>query len=413
MKKKSYLLLLIPILVFHCNCTAPSTKKNKINVIDVENDLYNFMIQPLSKHASEIRYVKLETNKNSLITESINNVFLEEGKIFVHDREPFLKVFDAITGKYLYNIGKKGQGPGELPYLSFVDINTQTKRILLSYINTTNEFDFQGKFIGSIQLPFISNTQRVYQNIVMVNDSLFASGIRSFNRTQEDAVIIFNRKGQIVNTLKSYKDPIQHPTITTWGPFTQGGIFYRHKYDIRYYRSISDTIYSYNESRKMFHSFISINFGKHNSTHNYTPGKENSDVIMLRNTITENSNSIFLIFYMKSSAPEPFEDKKWRETQFWNFINRDVYAIYSKEKNKLQFLLQPIPKIRGLKNDLDNGIPFWPKFISSTAEMVDFYQAYQFIENAQKTTKPDKSFLNFLNNINEDDNPIVIIATPL
>lgn len=412
--RKTSLILLSIVLLMSNHCT-PKNEKSDEKVINIEKGLNNFAIIPLSEYASGLRYVKLESfDENSLLTEGIKNIFLEDGKLFVHDEEPFLKVFDAGTGEYLYNIGAKGQGPGELPFLPVVDMNPHFKKIMLNYSEISNEFDFQGNFIGRIQIPDIGSTQRIYQNVVLLKDNLFASGVRTYTRTQEDAVIVFDRNGKIINTLKSYKDPIQHPnsTMIVWGPFEQGGVFYRYKDDVRYYRSISDTIYSFEKSENKFKPFLSLYFGRHDSNHNYNPDSENPEVIILRSAITENPDAIFIDLYMKNSSPEPFEDKIWRGGHFRDFINKDVLGIYDKERNELFYLLQPIPGIRGLKNDLDNGIPFWPKYISSTGEMVDFHHAYKFIEYAEKLFAPKPAFKEMLDCISEEDNPIIIIASP-
>jgi hypothetical protein len=94
------------------------------------------------------------------------------------------------------------------------------------------------------------------------------------------------------------------------------------------------------------------------------------------------------------------------------FINHSLCAIYDKQEKIFQFLLQPIRGIRGLANDIDNGIPFLPKYISSTGKMVDWHQAYKFMEYAERLPNPDDSFLKILESIDEEDNPIIVIATP-
>jgi hypothetical protein len=413
------------LLVFCLATSLLSCKKEKGAVdsetIDVEKSIRTnrFGIHPLSDYASEIRYVRLDMNDNSLITDNIKRIHLEDRRLFVHDLDPFLKVFDAHTGRFLYNIGGRGQGPGELAHLTFADIDIQNQRILLTQYRLTNEFDFEGNFIGRIEHPFVNDEETCY-NIVILDKNLFAANIFSRKDVQENAVVLFNRDGEILNTLKSYNDPIHHPTIFTWGPTEQGGIFYRTANDISFYRQVTDTIYSFNRTSKNFEARYPIYFGKHKPPHDRRDPSAVSphqihiklgDQMRDNNMIAEYSKFIFFDFAMFRYAPEPFEDSFLFSGQVFNRTNQDVYGIFDKQNSQLKLLLHPIPALRGLKNDLDGGIPFWPKSISSNGEMVDWRQAYKFIEHAEKLSDPDESFLNILQSIDEDDNPIVIIAT--
>jgi len=61
-------------------------------------------------------------------------------------------------------------------------------------------------------------------------------------------------------------------------------------------------------------------------------------------------------------------------------------------------------------NDIDNGIPFWPKYISSKNEFIDIVQSFDIIKHAEKLPNSDDSFKKFVERIDEEDNPIIIIA---
>lgn len=280
---------------------------------------------------------------------------------------------------------------------------------MLSWSKITNKFDFDGNFLERIIHPNSDSLQTVNYNVVLINDSLYAAGFQNYTDHQENAVIVFDRNNHVISLLKSFETPIKHPEFKTWSPFEEGGIFYRTDTNIRFYRAVCDTIYTYNSSEKMFIPRYSLFFGKHRSNHNHNPDTENSDVVML-NSIVETRTHIFMSFYMKKQAPEPFEDTTWWDNQLRKFTNLNVYGIYDKKENNLHYLLQPIPKILGLDNDIDNGIPFWPKSASSSGEMIDYHQAYKFIEYAEQLNQSDTSFKSVLNVIPEDDNPVVVIV---
>lgn len=378
--------------------------------MDVESSLSDFRISPLSDYASKIRYVKLEMTEGCLVTQNIRKIYLEKGKLFVSDNEPFLKVFDANTGKYLYNIGRKGNGPEELPFLSYIDINQSDEQILLSWSKQTHKFDFNGRFIANVERPQ-SDTLTLHSNVVMLEDSLYASGLISYADHQEYANIIFDTNKKIISFLLSYRDMIQHPTMKTWSPFRQSGFFYRVGDDVRYYRSISDTIYTYNREERRFEGEFSFKFGKHQSNFNFNPGQENPEIIvLLEQSISEDSRCIYVDFLTLKSSPEPFREMVYKFEQWREITNNNILGIYDKDKRQLHFLFQPIPGVRGLKNDLDGGIPFWPKSISSDFQKIDYYHAATFLELAEKVESPDQSFLEFVQTCSEEDNPVVIIT---
>lgn len=397
---------------FLIGCNNNNQKvQEKISIIEVEKSLADFYVESLSSYSSQIRYVKLETTEKALVTEGVKQIFIEDDKLFVWDQDAFLKVFDANNGNYLFNIGKYGQGPGELPHLSYVDINPKEKRVLLCYGPIVNEFDFEGVFLSRVEKPMIDSTETISYNVVLLDKNLFAAGIRAHTEKQKHAIVIFDRNKQILASLNSFDDPKQHHSIKVWDSFMQTGHFWRDVSDIRFYRGITDTIYLYNPINKNFQPEAVFSFGKHRSTHSFTPGTENPDVIKLASAlIPENKEYAFYKFFTKRASPEPYETEVWINQQMHSVLSNNIFGIYNKKKRELHYLLQAIPGIPGLKNDLDNGIPFWPQYISSNGSMIDYYQSYKFIELSQKLDNPDKSFLEFIQTCSEEDNPVVIIV---
>ena len=382
--------------------------------IDIEEGIKNFTGMNLSDVAKDIRYVKLETTDQSLIGNDIRNIFLEGGRIYVLDIDPFLKVFDAHTGKYLYNIGKKGQGPGELAALNYVDINAQEGRIILSWNDIVNQFNMEGDFLGAFKIPQLTadpEKEVICNVITMIDKNTFAGCImlNDLSSVRELAAIVFDDKNQIISTLPSYDTPIRYASILTYTPFSEIGFFYRSPGEVNHFRGICDTIYRYDSTQKRFVPNISINYGKHEDPHNYIPGTDNPDLIEM-SEFCESNRYFFANFFTKNASPEPYEEEVYLWGKYENIIVQNINCVLDKETNQFHFLLQPIPGLRGLNNDLDQGIPFFPKNVSSNNELVDYYQAFKFLEYAEKVPNPSESFKNFAESVDEEDNPIVIIA---
>jgi len=407
-----YYLTLCLLLITSCQNTQKIDSNGEIYVLDVVQGQKNLVKKNLTDIKSNIRYIQLETAENCLIGNRINKVYVEDNKIFINDNEPSLKVFDANTGKYLYNIGRRGQGPGELPYLSHVDMNVKEKIIVLGW-GKILKYNFEGKYLKDITLPNLpasDSTEIIWNNVVILDENLYSVGVYTLSDHQVNAAVIFDEQSNIVSTLKSYDDYIQHHTIKTFSALDQSGFYYKSIDRIHFYRGICDTVYEYNPSTRGFDPYFCFNFGKHRRSRYYdNVDTNNKDEISVQK-LSENERFIFIDFRTLKASTEPFEDYFYREGQIVKYVNNYVYAIYDKQTSNFSFLLQPVKGIRGLVNDIDNGLPFWPKYISSKNEFVDYMQAFDFVEKATKITNPDDSFKKLMERVDEEDNPIIIIA---
>lgn len=400
------------VFLLFLSCISSNESDSEYPIIDIEGGLRDFQISKLSDFASSIRYIRLETQENCLITDRINNIYLEDNKIFVHDSEPYLKVYDAETGKYLYNIGAKGQGPGELPYLYTVDINPYENKILLCCGNSVHRFDFGGNFLGKVEIPFIGDNEQINAPMVSIDERHFAGTVKHYGEDQKNLVVFFDSNQEITGSLKCYENPIQPTAISikVWNPFDQGGLFYRVNEGIRYFRGFTDTIYAYNKEEAAFSPFFIIDYGKYKSTLKFNPGEENPNLIKIT-SIKENEKYIFLDFDTKNASPEPYEvEGVGLDEVLHKFINRSISGIFNKREQTFHFLLQPIPGIPGLANDLDKGIPFFVRNISSDGRLIDSYHAHKFLELAERLPSKSDSFAKVVSKISEEDNPVVLIA---
>ena len=410
-KRNIYYYLICIVILVSCH-NSNNVKGEFIPILDVKTGLNNLTMLNLTEFKSNIRYVQLETNDNCLVSNTVQNVYLEENKIFIRDNEPFLKVFDANTGKYLYNIGSKGQGPSELPYLRHVDMNVKEKSIILGW-KKNYIYDFEGNHLKDIDLPkFLSSDSNdiISDNVIMLDENLFSVGAYTVHDHQINAVIIFDEYSNIINTLKSYDDYIQHPTIKTFSTYDQLGFYYRYMGRVHFSRGLCDTIYVYNPSTLSFEPQYFFSYGEHRRSRYYVHESTTNKEEISEREISESDKFIFVNFWTNRASTEPYNEIINMDGRIVERINNSIYAVFDKHKNTFNFLLQPIKGIKGLANDIDNGIPFWPKYISSKNEFIDIIQAFDFINYAAKIPNADSSFLKFLEGVVEDDNPIIIIA---
>ena len=104
---------------------------------------------PLQEWAKSVRFIPLETSDNILMREIVN-VFQREEKLLVFHIGR-VSVFD-LNGKYLYDIGSRGQGPTEYTGVSDVTMHNDLIYIHESR-NRIKAYDWDGNFVKRLLLP--------------------------------------------------------------------------------------------------------------------------------------------------------------------------------------------------------------------------------------------------------------------
>ena len=148
-------IFIISVLLIMVSC-----KSNKIDNIIKSDDCMKLIIPeninnvlPIDSIFSNIRIVPLETNDNCLIGQ-IAKVEFYDDKIFLLDSFRKLLVFD-INGKFLFNVGKVGRGPGEYPEIRDFDLDENGNIYVLTYQKIL-QFSKNGKYLKKIPLNFLA-----------------------------------------------------------------------------------------------------------------------------------------------------------------------------------------------------------------------------------------------------------------
>lgn len=149
--KIRHMLLALPMLLFACNDTQQPEILTHIDLTEIiAGDAQKI---PLNDWAKNIRFVPLETNDDILI-KYISMVY-QRGDQFLVSHGDRVSLFD-YEGKYLYDIGSKGQGP-----TNFISVNNVTLHNDLIYIHETQNrikaYDWKGNFVKKMELPAKSN----------------------------------------------------------------------------------------------------------------------------------------------------------------------------------------------------------------------------------------------------------------
>jgi hypothetical protein len=176
MKKIIFVLFSVLFVVYF------SCKRNSKNPADDSN------IKSIRLHSEEKvfmdtayfetgRWVQLETNENSLIRE-INKIMFDDDRFFIFDRSLHCIFIFNSDGKYINNIRKLGNAPGEYTQLMTACLDTTDKQLILCSDAPYKFlfFDYSGNFIKEQRInnlcrEIVCNGNKIYTTNLVPNST--------------------------------------------------------------------------------------------------------------------------------------------------------------------------------------------------------------------------------------------------
>jgi hypothetical protein len=143
-----------------------------------------------------VNVVQLETNENCLISK-IKRIIFFNNRYYIFDlKQQIVFCFDD-SGKFLFNIDRKGQGPEEYIYLGDFNVDPYNNQLLLlEPFGHLIAFDLDGHFISKTRLP---GEIKAYNEVFPLNrDELI------FISLNEYSLVHYSRKRDVI-TDKKYK----------------------------------------------------------------------------------------------------------------------------------------------------------------------------------------------------------------
>jgi hypothetical protein len=395
--------MVIGSALFLC-CSHTVEETHSVQVIDFESaiDVGRYAVQNLSDYASSIRYLPIETTDDALLGRIATSIYpiYYNGMFYIVSDEKVYK-FDS-TGKFVTKIGNKGEGPEEYLGINGLDINPDNNHLYLLggiYEKGLLEFDLEGRFIRKLSLKTNQLIEEFPSNFKVLSSDLYLFDLA----TTRDADYRLAFSDSLFQNLSLI--PYSEPQKGIGVHYVNN--FQRLKETVYYYAKMhDDTIYTVLPNRTIEPSYI-LKQGKYK----YSKEKKNSSTSIFNSGYVDTGSYIFMNWVFNDYSPETFEYERTYGTTKRTVTNTNVYSVYDKKRNELHLLKQPVPKVLGLKNDLNDGSAFWPQFISSDAtEMFMYYDSAAFIESFQgKQNLPD-DVKKILKDLKEDDNPVIAIA---
>jgi len=368
----------------------------------------------LSHIIESIEYIPLETNTRCLIGQIMRkeHLVISNNYILVYCNITHLCYLFSRAGKFVAQIGDRGNGPGEYINTHLFAIDEEKGQIILStttrYDAQLMFYDFKGKYLHSISVdrklaePIHPPFNDKY--IVMHLNNPFVTGDPPFNYS------IFSGDYKLITQkIKS----IDY-TTTQQGVGTSIGDYCYYLYDSQLHvknTDLNDTIYTIDRHLSFYPQYI-INTGIYSLTAQILSDpelfrKDVSNRVML-NSVFETNNYVLLSYLYNDNHLYQYYDKSLRSSMLFNTFGvfNDSFGLSS---------------ATGIPNDYDGGLNFWPKQQNGN-EFITWYNAFLFEENenrlepkgskksVENLKKVTREIIDIRAKLNTEANPVVVIV---
>ena len=438
---KSILSYIIVSAFVFCGCSTTEKQKpsgeeaDSLAVINLSDNVTKVESLLLSEAISDVQVVPLETTNESLLA-SIEYVQVTDDDIWItHNKDSRIYRFTR-SGKFLNLVGKIGQGPGEYTRLfNYVIDETQKEVYCITTLQGIQVYDFDGKYKrratkynpGDMftcthhqyllfnQSWFISQNLAVNAPIDNPKDSLWSIALldSSFNKQK-----LFKNPDHIGNEellVKNRCDPKSWDIVNYWVEGWTQINTYDNELTIKY--PDTDSIYRYDMANQTFVPIYSIyskeEKGDYELMHQWVKERRAIDYFTLK-SYSMSKDFIYLV------------GNKGENIYTYCYNKHDGKVTYKVGKGKiierkLPWFSNPyidLPCRLMFENDITGGDftldyrcsgKYWVDLLVPFSEDnwidIDAVKASTVIDEAKK-----EAFVNCLENVNEDSNPILLIG---
>ncbi len=245
---------LLFICIFYLLCSCQDTKiENSIKQYGIENSYGNKIPIQLDCISDSVKIVKLETTEKCFIS-NINKIYKNNNLIYIiHDNK--CSVFN-IEGKYLMDIGRLGNGPGEYIYINklcFVnnDVWIYDSRKMCFYIYNCNGF-----YKNNIKL------YEYFESLKQITENVVAGLISNDTGDAINRIKFFDSEGSVIDSILNTK---LFFNLNFAKSSTLDGSFYKYNEEILFKEGYNDTVFKVLANNQLQANCI-INAGKYKFT---------------------------------------------------------------------------------------------------------------------------------------------------
>ena len=392
MKKK-----LIVCLLLLSSCVSNPNRVQQEDVliselpytVSLEKEIDHIQRTGLSEIGSSITYIPLETTKWSLLGE-LRKIIFTGSYIFVSDKDRML-MFDS-SGKFLKQIGRRGQGPGEYRNIMDYCLAFDGRKIyLLTTLQECFEFDVEGKFLHSYKIDSVPDRMLPLKEGLFVfhclNGPVYIYPVRQ-------SLIISDLNNNIKKTFPNYHKRVNQPGVSV-----SGVPFYYHQNELRFKEFGVDTLYTITEDELKPHAIFQL-------------GKKE---------IPADLHTVNLDIV---NALRPYQGCFWFRwlledlDNFYITLEDDrnkLYAYYNKSGKQVKVIGD-----QGFQNNIDGGLPFFPKYVYNDSILVGYVNTYDLHEHLLKSNTTEMrnlygqkydDLLKLTKSLDEEANQVVVLVS--
>ena len=381
------------LLIVSCKDQKGFTEGSTISINDVtirqllSNDIF-----------IQVEYIPLETLPECLLVENEMEVYVTDKYIIANNSwfRSGAYLFDRKTGKFLNEIGRKGQGPDEYNYIFPYPFNENYELFYAISFSQRIGIDIHSnRVVEKVFNPILRNPQsdENYLATSLVNifkmDSLnYIAYINNDSGEDPHLLAIFDKEGNIVKTYPNHQKYIKYRRSSSdFNP----GLFY--DYDNQLYfkeYSYNDTVFRVNLDTIIPHIIFDLGKMKPNYLERQNPD-QNRNCYWI-DYVHETTNYIF--FKYKSGADS--ETFKYYDA-YYNKKNGELVASESTSK-----------ELRGFVDGNDLYPPFYISSINQSEEVIGIITATNLLDYMKKNKLTD--YPSIFNSLQFDDNPVIVIA---
>ncbi len=407
-------LIIIFLIPFYCK----EADKSSIPVINIAGNTDNFKQFNLSDLAFNVEYAVLESVPEAMLI-GISFLDISEDYILVSDRDKCL-LFDR-SGNFISRIGSKGRGPGENNF--FAQVKIFGDRIFLpdGLTGEVNIFNTKGEFLKTFKSPgTFANAN--HHNWTVLTDTSYLVQIPDHAENGKYRIALINDKGEILKgfTITAYFNDYE----------ASRGLrimarFYKRNDKVFYKELFNDTIWQVDENS--IAPIYVTNLGKNEFSYDY---KTLSGVSFIqkfietvRASIVFESNS-YISFIMQLGRKYNLDIYKAVRGPGGEMMGiHQIIGLYDKQNDEF-FLVAPSNvdhqiEPTGIKNDIDGGINFMPRYAVNDTLIVGWFEAFElkmyvasesFKNSTPRYPAKKKELEKLAASLDENDNPVLMLV---
>ena len=408
-------ILVSSLLAMAVACVKKPQSIETVEEIDLIGAYLEKTDVPISKIATDIEYIRLETGEDFMLNEPYLTNVKDSFVLFIGFRKIY--IFNRYTGRFMYEISNYGRGPDEYSatgsiygmYDDLFYVSYESNRKDQNNYGIWGAHNFSGKMIKTVSKPNLYDSENNEVPIIRfwpLDDTLYLGYVFNSLMCISEKLVIFDKKGTFVKFYPNYYH-VKFRESNIINVSLNDGMFFNVLDTVRFFELYTDTVFSVSSLRiePRYH----ITMGDQLIPYQIRTTIEAKEYLNYFHIRTMHESSRFLMFSVGIYGTRhlAFYDKTQKRTMvcdapadldFYKFDN--FYGI----------------RCIGFSNDLDDFIPIGTDknfYINKNDEFVTAIPALEvrrwFDMNPEKAKKLPEHLQAF-RDINAEDNPVIVVA---